>query len=122
MATTHTDKRITKKRNTRKVPEASSEKKSLVLVLPETVTIENVEDLCAEARQINVLPEATLIIDASHTEILTTPGIQLLIAIAKSVQNAGGKLVISNPREPFKQSFAALGLGSRLTQWEVANG
>lgn len=84
-------------------------------VLPAVMTIETVAALAEELKQ---LPAGVVTLDGSKTEILTTPGVQLLLSLQKNLSDAGGKLVLTQSQPIFTSAFAALGLTPQLNLME----
>lgn len=89
---------------------------------PETVTIQNVEAVADDVKKLSLQSGETLTLDAGNTAAITTPGIQLTLSLAAALEQNGGKLVIANPKQEFKQSFEALGLAQKFSQWEATHG
>jgi anti-anti-sigma regulatory factor len=87
--------------------------------LPATITIDNIESLAKDLLALNIENGATLTLDASHTEIITTPGAQLLIALDKSLTNKCGKLIVYQPKDVLMTVFKSLGLEHYLTKWSA---
>lgn len=93
-----------------------------VFTLPSAVTIQNIEEVAQQLKALQLAQGEMLVLDAMQTEIITTPGIQLILALSKTLEQNGNSLAIMKPRESFNQSFDALGLASQLSQWEESNG
>lgn len=87
---------------------------ALAFTLPSTMTIENAELVAADLKQLSFTEKADLIIDASHVEHITTPGLQLLIALEKTLTAQGGTLMIKNGRPSFTQAFLEAGIDNLL--------
>lgn len=104
--------------NTATVAEANSAPATRIFAFPGAVTIQNVEEVTEEIRKLHLAPGETLVLDVVQTEIITTPGIQLVLAVANTLEQSGGALVIMKPKDTFNQAFDVLGLAPRLTQWE----
>lgn len=85
-----------------------------VFVLPEALTIENVAEVAAGIRALQPGKGMVLTIDAAQTDIITTPGVQLLLSLSSAMQGQGGKLLIVRPRESFVLACNALGVASQL--------
>ena len=90
-------------------------------ILPTALTIETVESVLGNLKTAP-LTSGRLIVDAAGVEIITTPGVQIVLALAQSLMQAGGKLTISQPSAAFTQAFATLGLGNKLTEWSSNHG
>jgi anti-anti-sigma regulatory factor len=89
--------------------------------LPPSVTIENIEALANEIRTLGFGPAGTLTLDAAAIEMITTPGVQLLLSLHKTLSESGGKLAVKNSNESFAQPFQALGFGEHLSAWSGAH-
>lgn len=81
--------------------------------LPASVTIADVEAVHSEMLKLS----GDVSIDASSSDSITTPGIQLLISLSKKISSEGGKFTITEPSKSFVQVFETLGLKQQLTQW-----
>ena len=80
------------------------------LLLPPAMTIETIESVAAEYKQFPLHEKLQLRVDASQLETISTPGIQLLLSLEKSVSMAGGHMVIENCAASVRPSFATLGV------------
>ncbi len=89
------------------------------LPLPSAMTIETVDALASTLKEKEFAPPV-LILDAEQTEIITTPGIQLLLSLAKSLEVRGIGLAITKQRTSFIQAFEQLGLAACLSEWEAS--
>lgn len=89
-----------------------------VFALPSSLTIE-----CAEALASSIVKQGvpdrgeTFTLDASHTEIITTPGVQVILALSKTIAASGGKLSILKPSDTFIRNFEILGFTAELNEW-----
>ena len=90
--------------------------------LPAAITIETVNMLHGELKQLLSDESAfSLTVDAAQTEIITTPGIQLLLSLDKALKQSGSRMVLSNAPEIMKKSFQGLGLEAQLGKWCEGN-
>jgi len=80
--------------------------------LPAHVTIETVESVLLELQEMDLSDE--FILDATQVEIITTPGLQLLVSLEKTLSIQGGALVISGTAQPFVHALRDAGLESLL--------
>ncbi len=78
--------------------------------LPPMMTIETAEALCAELKQIPLIGKTGLILDASEVEHITTPGLQLIVALEKTLSTQGGALSITNKKDWFIRALQDAGL------------
>lgn len=89
--------------------------------LPSALTIETVEAILGDLRNIPLGAEGVAV-DAGTVDSITTPGVQLILALNKSVAQMGGKMKITQPSAVFSQTFQALGLGEQLSEWSKIDG
>ena len=78
--------------------------------LPADMTIETVEELAGELKQLAILEKTTIKLDASEVERITTPGAQLIVALEKTLSSQGGMLVIVARSEAFIHALREMGL------------
>jgi anti-anti-sigma regulatory factor len=82
--------------------------------LPAIMTIETAETLAIEFKQLIFERDASLTLDASHVENITTPGMQLIASLKKSITAQGGTLIINGTRTPFVHALTDAGLKNLL--------
>jgi anti-anti-sigma regulatory factor len=86
------------------------------IVLPARLSINSAAEL--RKNLMNLLDgNGSIEIDASEVERITTPCIQIIIAMEKSTASAGRKFKVVNPSAAFSDAFATLGLSSYLQSW-----
>lgn len=90
--------------------EVNSDKDARTFVFPASVTIENIESLTGELKKLQLSSGEKLTLDVEQTEVITTPGIQLILALTKTIAQSGDTITITKSKETFNQSFDALGL------------
>jgi chemotaxis protein CheX len=61
--------------------------------------------------------EKGVTLNASSVNRITTPCVQIIIALAKSSEMAKVKFKISSPSEAFRKAFDDLGLSKQLLSW-----
>lgn len=88
------------------------------------ITMPRVLDIPASADLRDVVlemvePEMGVAIQAADVEQMTTPGVQVLLAIAGCIDRRKAKLKIVKPSEAFIDGFSDLGLFSHLMAWNV---
>lgn len=89
--------------------------------LPASFTIDNAETVSNEL--VRLLQAGTVsTLDASKVEILTTPGIQLLVSLAQTLTQRGEALTVLHPSAAFAEAFKAAGLETYLTNHEEKHG
>lgn len=92
------------------------------IILPATLTIDTVETLTAElADKVKGEAGQVLALDASALESITTPGVQLLVSVHKTLSDAGGQLRITGGGELLQAVFAQIGLGPLYAMWAGEN-
>lgn len=89
---------------------------SIHLVLPAALTIDTVEAYASE-----ILPQLTpttthVALDAAGLELITTPGMQLLLSLHKTLQAQGAQLVLHQPGEAVSAAFTHLGCLNLLAE------
>lgn len=89
---------------------SNNDVEEITYTLPSSMTVETVEAQAAELKQLPIKEKARLVIDASQLEAITTPGIQLLLSLEKSLVTFSGELVIKNSKPNIHHTFATLGL------------
>ena len=89
---------------------------ALNFALPAAITIETVEALAADLKQLSFTEKAVITLDASQTENITTPGIQLIVSVEKIMETLGGGVKISNARPAVIKTFQTIGLERLLAQ------
>lgn len=87
----------------------------LSFALPQVVTIESVEALAAELKQLPLAQKTDLILDASQVQNITTPGLQLIISLEKTLSSQGGMLAIRDKSEAFMHALKDAGLQNLLS-------
>lgn len=84
--------------------------------VPEVLTIETVESLTADLRLLNIPASTCLRLDMSAVQIITTPAIQLLLALAKHCVAQGGALALHSVPDSVKQAFVMTGCNSLVCE------
>lgn len=90
--------------------------------LPESLTMETVETALRDLKALPLERSDIFMLHANNTQAITTPGIQLVVSAAKTVESRGGIFLILQPQAAFSQAFADLGLGGWLKQREASHG
>ena len=89
---------------------------SLIFKLPPVITIETVEALASELKQLPLSEKNSLTLDASNVENITTPGLQLIISLEKTFAARGGTLIINGQKDFFLRALSEVGLDSLLNK------
>lgn len=87
------------------------------IILPFAISISTVEALADEIRTHAAEASLSLTLDAANTEILTTPGIQLLLSLEKTLEQTGGDLRLINAKDTLTSVFQTLGLKEKFERW-----
>lgn len=66
-----------------------------------------------------VVSGMTVTLKSDNVEQLTTPGVQVLMAVAAHVEFQKASLTIANPSDALIDGFSDLGLFSQLMAWNV---
>lgn len=83
-------------------------------IMPVSITIADIEEVCELFRKIPLPKEDDLILDFSKIETITTPGIQLIIALQKKMESVGKSIKIINEDSGVTLAFEDIGLGYLL--------
>ena len=95
-----------------------NDKGHAVFVLPSSLTIESAEAFASAILKQGIPGNGEIFtLDASHTEIITTPGVQVILALSKTIAASGGKLSVLNPSETFTRNLETLGFTTELNEW-----
>jgi anti-sigma B factor antagonist len=76
------------------------------LHLESELSLRNVEDTRIRISRLIEAPDARLVIDLSQVEIITTPGLGMLLHINNLARNSGSKFVLACPRPMVRDIFA----------------
>lgn len=66
-----------------------------------------------------VEPEMTITIQSDEVEQVTTPGIQILLAVAAFIEHKKARFTIVKPSDELIDGFSELGLFPKLMAWNV---
>ncbi|NJO36412.1 MAG: STAS domain-containing protein [Rhizobiales bacterium] len=88
------------------------------------ITLPRVLDIPAAAELRDTVLESvvsgmTVILKSDGVEQVTTPGIQVLMAVAAHVDFQKAKLTVAGPSDALINGFSDLGLFSQLMSWNV---
>lgn len=95
----------------------STTKDGVWLALPSSMTIETVAQVSATVSQFQFSQENPLVLDAGQLEVVTTPGVQFLVALSKTLESAGTHLQLIHCRPSVGDVFADLGLAEQFQKW-----
>ena len=88
------------------------------ITLPSVLDIPAAADL-RDAVLETVEPEMTIALQSDAVEQVTTPGIQVLIAVAAYVERKKAKFTVTKPSDALIDGINDLGLFSELMAWSV---
>lgn len=88
--------------------------REIALTLPALMTIETVEQLAAEFKQWPLVEKSSVTLDAGQVENITTPGLQLIVSLEKTLTSQGGVMAIIRKKDSFVRAFKDAGLESVL--------
>lgn len=89
---------------------------SCEFMLPNDLSIETVDGLHAEFKTLLSSENPNVLLNAAQVENITTPGVQLLVSLQKSLIAQERSLTIMNPSDTFISSCKALDLYTLLTK------
>lgn len=88
-------------------------------LLPAVVDISTVGEIY-EALKLVVQESATVKVDASKVERITTSGVQLLLSAERTLNQGGGALMLADASDAFVSVLGGLGLRCKLDEWKGA--
>ncbi|MDH3659459.1 MAG: STAS domain-containing protein [Alphaproteobacteria bacterium] len=88
------------------------------ITLPRVLDIPAASDLRDTVLEM-VDSEMTVTLRSDEVEQVTTPGIQVLLAVAAHVERKKARLTVAKPSEALVDGFSDLGLFSQLMAWNV---
>ncbi len=88
------------------------------ILLPRILDIPAAADLRETVLEM-VEPEMTVAIQSDAVEQVTTPGIQMLLAVAAFVERKKAKFTVTKPSDGLVDGFSELGLFPQLMSWNV---
>lgn len=88
------------------------------ITLPRVLDIPAAADLREAVLEL-AEPEMTITVQSDAVEQVTTPGIQVLMAVAAHVERKKARLAVASPSDALIDGFSDLGLFSQLMAWNV---
>ena len=79
------------------------------LQIPTSLTAETVQKVAEDMRGQQVERHKYVHLDFSETNILTSPGMQLLLSLEKTLSETGGIMVVSEVKSALREVFCDLG-------------
>jgi anti-anti-sigma regulatory factor len=89
--------------------------------LPARITLETVEALVRDLKEITTTPGSSLVLDATNTEVITTPGMQLFLALEKTLRQTNANLSLQNVKASVVEVFRTFGLEKQFCEWSAAH-
>ncbi len=99
-------------------PNPESNDDAFEITLPRVLDIPGATELKTAVLD-KAVAEKTLILKSSEVEQITTPGVQVLMAIAAHVAEQKAKLTVVKPSDVLVDGFNDLGLFSQLMAWNI---
>jgi anti-anti-sigma regulatory factor len=91
------------------------ENQAQIFNLPPVMTIETADAVAAELKQLVITDKTHLTLDVSKVEQITTPGLQLMVSLEKSLTQHGGVLTIVGSQPLFTRTLHDIGCEHLLT-------
>ncbi|MGH1481284.1 MAG: STAS domain-containing protein [Geminicoccales bacterium] len=66
-----------------------------------------------------IAPDMVLTLDSAQVEQMTTPGIQMMLAVVECASRKGMAFKLANPSEPLIDAFKDSGLFPQLMSWDL---
>lgn len=98
---------------------ASTPSRVVEYELPAQLDIRAVEQFFDRLRTIAEEADVAMI-DASKVERITTPCVQIVLSLSKTLEENGGRLKLKAASDVFHNAFADLGLTHCIKQWSNA--
>ena len=89
-----------------------------VLTLPAVLDLNNAAGLKTSLRD-RFEKDDAIVIDCSEVTRITTPAVQILLSLGKSIGPEGPTPVFLRPSEAFCSAFRDLGLQDQLSSWST---
>jgi anti-anti-sigma factor len=89
------------------------------LAIAGELTIYRAAELCAQLREA-VAPAGDLVLDLAEVTECDTAGVQLLLAVARALEERGSRLLLAGTSAPVRDALKTLGLKSRFARAEAA--
>lgn len=80
------------------------------------MNIEFIESLAGEFRQLLSSGKPVVILDAANVEVITTPALQLIISLEKTMSASGGTFAVKNGGDAFISAFKDAGIENLLSR------
>ncbi|MGI9504716.1 MAG: STAS domain-containing protein [Geminicoccaceae bacterium] len=88
------------------------------ITLPRVLDIPTAADLREMVLEM-VMPEMSVTIQSDTVEQVTTPAVQVLMAVAGHIESQKARLTMAKPSDALIEGFNDLGLFSQLMAWNV---
>ena len=98
-----------------------TEANALTYELPANISIQTIEFVASEFAKL-VFEKKPLVVDAAKLEVLTTPGVQLFVSVANTLEKDSCTFVIINAGNNIINVFETLGFKDQYLKWSKANG
>lgn len=89
------------------------------LAIAGELTIYRAAELCAQLREA-LAPAGDLVLDLAEVTECDTAGVQLLLAVARLLEDRGSRLLLAGTSGAVRDALKSLGLKSRFPQAEAA--
>ena len=89
-----------------------------ILTLPAVLDLNSASALRASLRDVFERTE-TVALDCSQVSRITTPAVQILLSLTKSMDTTGHRPTFITPSEAFRSAFRDLGLQDHLSHWST---
>lgn len=102
---------------------SSGERAQFRLALPPVLDISAAKEFHIQLKDaVSGVGNGRVVFEADKVERITTPGMQLLVAAAKTIQGNKGTVAVANPSDIFCHTLTDLGLTAQLNEWKEGNG
>lgn len=119
-------KKISKKskpsKGVEKKPATSKKKKASVnkqILLPDVMDITSAEKFLADVKKTSEGKSQKVVFYGSKVIKITTPCVQILLSLSRTLADKNSGLVIKNSSEAMRACFSDLGLETELKKWST---
>jgi len=93
----------------------TSDDKAITFKLPNTLMMDNVAEIAQQLKEASHMA-SVIILDAQELDRISTPGLQLLLALQKTLEAKGGRLQVGTGAA-LREACERCGLADYWVQW-----
>jgi len=105
------------KKNSKTKSAENAKESSEVFILPAIVDITTVSSLHRDLSKVVNAKKKKIILDSAVVEKITTPAVQVILALFKTLEENKVQYSVENMSENFKQCLEDIGFGKKIEEW-----